>query len=142
MSVGGMKVKKLYIINDGAEDVDMLITAVLLHPNDYRLVRAMCGDEEVDLVWGYHEECLDLLEFEVRARKRDLYNVVYDLYHVDAVGKAVMFNMIFVAETNKGEYVEFSITDVRNWMWEEFVEEWGEEEDEYGSEEVSEVERV
>jgi len=139
-----MLVKKLYIINDGTDDIDMLITAVLLHPNDYKLVRAMCGSSEVDLVWGYHEECLDLLEFEVKGRKRDLYDVAYDIYGVDAKERANLFDMIFVAETEEGEYIEFDIADVRNWMWEEFVEEVEEwkEEDENNSEEMAEAEVV
>jgi hypothetical protein len=125
-----MLIKKLYVVNDGADDLDMLVMSILMHPNDYKLVRAMCGDREVDVVWGYHEECLDVLEFEVVGRKRDLYDVAYDLYGVDGKGKADLFDMIFVAETDDGEYVEFGINDVRGWMWEEFVEELEELEEE------------
>jgi len=119
----GMKVRKLYVMNDGGNNADMMFMTCLLHPFDYRFVKATCGDHEVDVVMGYHEECIDELEFEVIARKRDLYDVMYDLYGVDATGKVDMYDMIFVAETDDGEYVEFSIKDVRNLMWEEFLEE-------------------
>ena len=130
----GMKVRKLYIVNDGAENVDMLITATLLNPTDYRFVRAMCNGREVrDVLQGYHEGCLDLVEFEVWGRERDLYDVAYDLYYIDSMERANLFNMIFVVETEEGEYVEFSIVDIRNWMLDEFVEEaegvWGEEDE-------------
>jgi hypothetical protein len=118
-----MKVKRLYVVNDGANNIDMMYVSCLLHPFDYKLVRARCGDHEVDVVMGYHEECIDELEFEVTARMNDLYNVMYDLYGVDGTGKVDMYDMIFVAEADDGEYVEFSIADVRKLMWEEFVEE-------------------
>jgi hypothetical protein len=143
MRGGDMKVKRLYIVNDGVENVDMLITSLLLHPADYEFVRAECNGREVrNLLWGYYNGCLDLVEFKVVARTRDLYDVAYDLYRVDSTERVNMFDMIFVVETEEGEYMEFSITDVRNWMWSDFIEEvaeiWEEDEDE-GEEEVTEV---
>jgi hypothetical protein len=62
------------------------------------------------------------------------------LYGVDGKGKADLFDMIFVAETEGGEYVEFGINDVRGWMWEEFVEEVEELEEEIDEIDESEEE--
>jgi hypothetical protein len=129
MSVEDVKIKKLYIVNDGADDIDMLFMSCLLHPFNYRLEKAVCSGREVNVVMGYHEECIDELEFEVIGRKRTLYDVMYDLYIVDAKGRVAMADMIFVAEIDNDEYVEFDIGVVREMMWDDFVEEELEEED-------------
>jgi len=133
VSVRSMQVKRLYVVNDGSADLDMLLTYCLLHPMDYRFVKGRCGDHEIESVRAaYHEECIDELEFEVikSVYKRDLYDVAYDLYGVDGTGRIDMSNMIFVTEVDDG-YVEFSIADIRKWMWDEFVEEMeGDEEEE------------
>ena len=120
-----MKVRRLYVVKDDAEDIDMLMVHCLLHPFDYKLVRAVCGSSEsTDVRVMYHEECIDRLENEVTRSEhtRKLYDVMYDLYGVDGMGKAYMGGMIFVAETDGGEYVEFSINDVHDVMWNELVE--------------------
>jgi len=115
-------VKRLYIVNDGADDMDMLFMSCLLHPFDYKLVGARCGGREVNVVMGYHEECIDELEFEVIGKKRELDDVMYDLYGVDAKGGVAMADMIFVAKTDNGEFIEFDIGVVREMMWDDFVE--------------------
>ena len=120
----GMEVRKLYIVKDGSTDLDMLLTACLLHPFDYKLRRATCGGREVDVRAAYHEECIDEVEFEVARGEhtKTLYDVMDDLYRLDGTERVDLFNMIFVAEADSGEYIEFSINDVRNFMWEEFAE--------------------
>ena len=135
-----MKVKKLYVVKDGGVDLDMLLTACLLHPFDYKLERAVCGDREVDVQAAYHEECIDELEFRVTRseRTRTLYNVMDDLYGLDGTGRVDLSDMIFVAETDDGEYIEFSINDIRNFMWEEFAEVEEELEEESEDEEFEE----
>jgi len=135
--VRDIEVRKLYVVKDDAEDIDMLILSHLLHPFDYKLVRVACSGREVkDVIMAYHEECIDELEFEVIKNKRTLYDVMYDLYGIDSKEKVYMRGMIFIAETNEGEYVEFSISDVHDIMWDDFVEveeelEEEEEEDEW-----------
>ncbi|MCI4407686.1 MAG: hypothetical protein JHC26_01250 [Thermofilum sp.] len=105
--------------------MDMLMVHCLLHPFDYKLVRAVCGSREsTDVRVMYHEECIDRLEYEVTRSEhtRTLYDVMYDLYGVDSAEKAYMRGMIFVAETDEGEHIEFSINDVHNVMWDDWVE--------------------
>ena len=114
-----MIVKKLYVVNDGDNDLDMLLVSCLLHPMDYKFVKGWCGDHEFKSVGAaYYEECIDGLEFEVikSVYKSDLYNVAYDLYNINCTGKVDMRNMIFIAEVDDG-YVEFRIIDVKKWMW-------------------------
>jgi len=137
-----MKVKKLYVVKDGGTDLDMLLTACLLHPFDYKLEKARCGDNEVDVQAAYHEECIDELEFRVTRSEhtRTLYNVMYDLYGLDGTERVNLSDMIFVAETDSGEYIEFSIRDVHKLMWEELAE--VEEELEEESEDIVEVEEL
>jgi hypothetical protein len=132
------KVKKLYVVRDDAEDIDMLMVHCLLHPFDYRLVKATCnGHESRDVRALYHEECIDGLEYEVTRSEytRTLRSVMDDLYYVDGTGKANMRGMIFIVENDSGEYIEFDMNDVHNVMWQEFAEveeELEEEEEEEG----------
>jgi hypothetical protein len=134
------KVKKLYVVRDDAEDIDMLMVHCLLHPFDYRLVKATCdGHASRDVKVLYHEMCIDRLEYEVTRSEytRTLGSVMDDLYYVDSTGKAYMRGMIFVAETDSGEYIEFNMNDIHNVKWQEFaeaeeeLEEEAEEEEEY-----------
>jgi hypothetical protein len=119
------RVRKLYVVRDDAEDIDMLMVHCLLHPFDYKLVRAVCGGSKSrDVRALYHEECIDELVYEVTRSEhtRTLYNVMYDLYGVDSKGKAYMRGMIFVAETDGGEYIEFDMNDVHDVIWQDLVE--------------------
>jgi len=120
-----MRIKKLYIVNDGAADIDMLMTSCLLNPLNYRLVKGMCkGHEFEDVKVAFHEECIDEVEFEVY--KRSLRDVIDDLHYVDT-NNVDMGNMIFVAETKDGKYIEFRRSEIRDIIWQEFVEEFVEE---------------
>ena len=127
--------RRLYIVNDGASDIDMLLVSCLLNPMDYKVVGGRCGDDGIeDIGVAYYEHCIDEVEVEVDGRP--LYHVVDDLDGVDSTGRVDMGNMLFIAETERGEYVQLDILTIRRIMWQEFaeVEEELEEEDE---EEVS-----
>ena len=41
-----MNVRKLYIVNDGVNDVDMLLVSCLLNPMDYAVTKGRCGSAE------------------------------------------------------------------------------------------------
>jgi hypothetical protein len=128
----GVKAIRLYVVKDDAEDVDMLLFHSLLSPFDYKFVKAVCDDNEFrDVRMMYHKLCVDEIEYEVVTHINDLYDVAYDLYIVDATNRVFMTGMIFVVETEEGEYVELSIADINNWMLEEFVEEAWVEDDDY-----------
>jgi hypothetical protein len=125
-SVNWDKVKKLYVVKDDAEDIDMLMVHCLLHPFDYRLVKATCnGHVSKDVRVLYHEMCIDRLEYEVTRSEytRTLNNVMDDLYYVDNEGKANMRNMIFIAETDSGEYIQLDINAIHDIKWQELEEE-------------------
>jgi len=120
-----MQIKKLYIVNDGAADIDMLMTSCLLNPLNYRLIKSMCKNHEFeDVRAAFHEKCIDEVEFEVY--KRSLRDVIDDLHYVDT-NNVDMGNMIFVAETKDGKYIEFRRSEIRDIIWQEFVEEFVEE---------------
>jgi len=123
-----MEVKKLYVVKDGGYDLDMLLTHCLLHPIDYKLVRAECGGHESGSVRAmFHEECIDLLEYEVikSSHKRMLENVANDVYYgVYLSGRVDMRNILFVAETVDGEYVQFDMKTIDGIKKKELEEEW------------------
>jgi len=126
-----MDIRKLYIVNDGVNDIDMLLVSCLLNPMDYKVVGSRCGSAEFKSVdVAYHEYCIDEVEVEVDGRP--LHYVIDDLEQIDATGKVDMTDMIFVAETDDGRYVEMDILTIREMEWQEFaeVEEELEEEDE------------
>jgi len=120
-----MEVKKLYVVKDGGYDLDMLLTHCLLHPLDYKLVRAECsghGSESVRAM--FHEECIDVLEYEVvkSSHKRTLDWVIYDVY--DYVAKWINADgVVFVAETVDGEYVQFDMKTIGEIKQKELEEE-------------------
>jgi hypothetical protein len=120
------RVRKLYVVRDDAEDIDMLMVHCLLHPFDYRLVKATCdGHVSRDVRALYHEMCIDRLEYEVTRSEytRTLYYVMDDLYGVDGKGKANMRGMMFIVETDGGEYVQFDINTIHDIKWQEIEEE-------------------
>ena len=146
VSVRGMQVKRLYVINDGAEDVDMAVVGGLLTAMGYGLVKYRCyrWDQDLERCEGgecdYVEMmmdriCIDEAVFEIDCDigdedgmvfldvSCDLDNVFDDLYYIDTTGKANMSDMIFIAEVGDNEYVEFEIRDVRNVVWGGIVEE-------------------
>ena len=110
------RVSKLYVVNGGADDIDMLLVHCLLHPFDYQLVRAMCGDSEVDVHVGYHEECLDMLEYRVARswHTRKLDYVLDDVYYAATNERVDASKLLFVVETEDGEYVVFDVEALRN----------------------------
>jgi hypothetical protein len=125
-----MLVRRLYIVNDGASDIDMLLVSCLLNPMDYEVVGGRCGDDEFRSVGvAYYEHCIDEVEVEVDGRP--LWRVIEDLDYIDRTGKVDMTDMIFVAETDDGRYVQMDMLTIRRMMWQEFaeVEEELEEED-------------
>jgi hypothetical protein len=111
-----MIVKKLYVVKDGGYDIDMLLTHCLLNPIDYKQVRAECRGHESESVRAmFHEECIDLLEYEVikGEHKRTLNNVADDIYYgVYLSGRVDMRSILFIAETEDGEYVQFDMKTV------------------------------
>jgi hypothetical protein len=119
------RVVKLYVVNDGVDDIDMMLLTCLLHPFDYKLTRAVCCDREVNVVMAYHEESIDLLEFEVvkSYHMRWLWNVINDLNDVSRNERINMKGMLFIAETEDGEYVVFDIETVWRIMWQELEDE-------------------
>jgi len=126
-----MDVRKLYIVNDGVNDIEMLLVSCLLNPMDYRIVGGRCGDDRIENIGiAYYERCIDEVEVEVDGRP--LWRVVEDLDYIDSTGKVDMTDMIFVAETDDGGYVQMDTLTIRKMMWQEFadVEEELEEEDE------------
>ena len=129
-----MNVRKLYIVNDGVNDIDMLLVSCLLNPMDYAVTKGRCGSDEFKSVGAaYHEHCIDEVEVEVDGRP--LHYVIDDLEQIDATGKVDMTDMIFVAETDDGEYVQMDILTIREMGWQE-LEEVEEELGEEGEEEV------
>jgi hypothetical protein len=126
-----MNIRKLYIVNDGTNDIDMLLVSCLLNPMDYKVVGGRCGDDEIKSIGvAYYEHCIDEVEMEVDGRP--LWRVIDDLDYIDGTGKVDMTDMIFVAETDDGRYVQMDILTIRRMTWQEFaeVEEELEEEDE------------
>jgi hypothetical protein len=125
-----MLVRRLYIVNDGASGIDMLLASCLLNPMDYKVVGGRCGSAEYKSVGAaYYEHCIDEVEVEVDGRP--LWRVIDDLEEIDNTGRVDMTDMIFVAETERGEYVQLDILTIRNMSWQEFeeIEEELEEED-------------
>jgi hypothetical protein len=115
-----MLVRRLYIVNDRVNDIDMLLVSCLLNPMDYKVVGGRCGDDEFRSVGvAYHEHCIDEVEVEVDGRP--LYRVIDDLDNVDVTGKVDMDNMVFIAETEHGEYIQLDIKTIRRMMWQEFA---------------------
>jgi hypothetical protein len=97
---------------------------------DYEVVGGRCGGHEFRSVGAaYYEDCID--EVEVGVDGRPLWRVIDDLDGVDSTGRVDMGNMVFIAETERGEYVQLDILTIRRMMWQEFaeVEEELEEED-------------
>ncbi|MCI4407994.1 MAG: hypothetical protein JHC26_02795 [Thermofilum sp.] len=130
MTVFG-KIRRLYVVNDDAEDVDMAVVSGLLSAMGYKLVRYECSrwDQDWERCEGnecdYIEMemgriCIDEIEFRVGD---DLDSVIYDLHYVDTTGKANIGNMLLIAEINDKEYVHIERNDVINYVWGNFVEE-------------------
>ena len=121
-----MEVEKLYVIKDGGHDLEMLLTHCLLHPIDYKLVRAECGGHvSGDVRAMFHEECIDLLEYEVikSSHKRTLDWVIHDVY--DYVAEWINVDgVVFVAETVDGKYVQFDMKTIDGIKKKELEEEW------------------
>jgi len=116
-----MDIRKLYIVNDGVNDIEMLLVSCLLNPMDYKVVGGRCGDDEFRSVGAaYYEHCID--EVEVKVDGRPLWRVIEDLDYIDATGKVDMTDMIFVAETDDGKYVQMDILTIREMEWQEFEE--------------------
>ena len=141
-----MLVRKLYIVNDGAEDVDMAVVSGLLTAMGYGLVEYRCyrWDRDLERCEGgecdYVEMmmdriCIDEAVFELDCDiddeddmvpldvSCDLDDVFDDLYYIDTTKKANMTDMIFVAELGSDEYVELGIKDVNDVVWRGIVEE-------------------
>jgi hypothetical protein len=116
-----IEVKRLYIVDDGASDLDMMLVSLMLRPN-YRVVKVRCGNREVnDVREAYYNNCvIDEVELEVSNDTLD--GVIEDLHFIDTMEKVEMFNMIFIVEIDDG-YVELDIKDIRKFIWEEFIEE-------------------
>jgi hypothetical protein len=142
-----MKVKKLYIVNDDAEDVDMAVVGGLLSAMGYGLVEYRCYryDQDLERCEGgecdYVEMlmdrvCIDEIEFETDCNADnedgvvhlniscDLDDVIDDLYYVSTTKKADMGGMIFVIETVDGEYVELDYNSIVGKVMKDFIEEW------------------
>jgi hypothetical protein len=116
-----MLVKRLYVVNDGAGDLDMMLLPHLLPP-DYEVVGVLCGRWFLrDVRKAYYSNCV-IEEVEIAVDNATLDDVITDLHYIDSTEKVDMFDMIFVAEVEDG-YVELSINDIRKYMWEEFEEE-------------------
>jgi hypothetical protein len=158
----GMKVRKIYVVNDGAEDVDMAVVGGLLTALGYGLVKyrcyrydqdwERCEGNECDYIEMLMDRiCVDEMEFEANCEVIaygdetnveiwcELDDVIDDLNYIITTGKANMRDMLFIAEVDDG-YVELDYNSIVGKVLEDFVEEWGEEEDEL--EGVSEVEVI
>jgi len=128
-------VKKLYVVNDGAGDIDMMLVSLML-PLYYRVDRVVCSSGEFrDVREAYHKGCI-IEEVELEVVKGTLGDVIDDLYRVDATNRVFMSDMIFIVELESGEYVELDIGVINSIMWDDFVEveeelEEEEEEDEW-----------
>jgi hypothetical protein len=154
-----MRVKRLYVVNDGAEDVDMavvggLLTALGYGPVEYRCRRynqywERCEGGECDYAEMLMDRiCVDEMEFEANCEVDndegmwetwcELDDVIDDLNYIITTGKADMRNMLFIAEIDDG-YVELDYDSIMLKVLKDFVEEWSEEENEDGLEEVSKV---
>jgi len=141
-----MKVRKLCMVNDGAEDVDVAVVSGLLTAMGYGLVEyrcyrwiqdlERCEGGECDYVEMMMDRiCIDEAVFETDCNTGneddvvllnvscDLDDVVNDLYYIDTTRKANMTDMIFVAEVGDNEYVELGIKDVSDVVWRGIVEE-------------------
>jgi hypothetical protein len=118
----GMQVRNLYIVNDGASDIDMLLVSCMLNPMDYNVIKGRCGDHEFESVGAaYYEECIDEIEVEVDGRP--LGRVINDLYNIYGTYRVLMEDIIFVAETEHGEYIQFGRREILDIEEEEFEEE-------------------
>ena len=107
-----MIVKKLYIVNNGDDDLDALLVSCLLNPMDYAVVGGWCnGDEFRSVGAAYYEECIDGVEVEVDGRPFG--RVLNDLYSIYLTGRVDMRNLIFIAETGYGDYIQFGFKEVR-----------------------------
>jgi len=111
-------VRKLYIVNDGAENIDMMLVPLMLPPY-YRVVRV--NDEIEDVREAYHKGYI-IKEVELEVVRGVLDDVIDDLYRVDATDRVFMDDMIFIAELESSEYVELYINVINDIMWEDFVE--------------------
>jgi hypothetical protein len=106
-----MIVRKLYIVNNKADDIDMLLVSCLLNPMDYRIIKGRCYEHEFKSVGAaYHEDCIDEVEVEVDGRP--LGRVINDLYNIYATGRVNMDKIMFIAETEHGEYLQFGVNEI------------------------------
>jgi hypothetical protein len=120
-----MLVRKLYIVNNFANDIDMLFASCLLDSTSYKVVVSRCGDREFGNVnVAYHRACIDEIEVDVNGKQLD--DVIRDLYEIDQAGRVWIGDMIFIAETEYGEYIQLELPEIVD------VEE-GEEEDDDSS---------
>jgi len=139
-----MWVRKLYVVNDGAEDVDVAVVGGLLTAMGYRLVEYKCYRYDQDLQrcegneCDYIEEmmdriCIDEAIFELGCFDNDdgwvslnvscdLDDVIDDLYYINTTKKVDMSDMMFVAEVEDG-YVVFNGNDIIGKVVRDFVEE-------------------
>jgi hypothetical protein len=144
-----MKVRRLYVVNDGAEDVDMAVVGGMLVAMGYRYLRYEC--DRLRMEWeGYGEDlyayeeyvmdriCVDEMVFEANG---DIDDIIDDLYYITTTKKADMKDMLFIAEVDDG-YVELDYDSIVGKVMKDFVEEWSEEEDENKSGGVVEVEVI
>jgi len=111
-------VRKLYIVNDGVGDLDMMLVPLMLPPY-YRVVRV--NGEARDIREVYHGGYV-IKEVELEVVKGTLDDVIDDLYRVDATNRVFTSDMIFIAELESGEYVELHIRVINDIMWNDFVE--------------------
>ena len=123
-------VKKLYVVNDDAEDVDMAVVGGLLSAMGYELVRYVCSrwDQALERCEGGecdHIEmlmdriCIDAAEINANC---DLDDVIYDLHYIDTTKKANIGSMLFIAEINDKEYIHIERDEIINYVWNKFVE--------------------
>jgi len=107
-----MRVKKLYIVNNEGDDLDVLLVSCLLNPMDYDVVGGWCGEDELkDVGAAYYEECIDGVEVEVDGRPFG--RVLNDLYNVYLTGRVDMKSLMFIAGTERGDYIQFGLKEIR-----------------------------
>jgi hypothetical protein len=118
-----MVVKRLYIIGKEDDDIEVLLMACLLNPMDYKVVKGRCGGDESESVGAmYYEYCIEEVEVEVDGRPFG--RVLGDIYNIYLTGRVNMDKLTFIAETERGEYLQFGINEVIDVMESEDEEEW------------------
>jgi hypothetical protein len=133
MMVRDMFVKRLYVVNDDAEDVDMAVVSGLLSAMGYEHIRYVCRRYDQDLQRCEGGECdhiemlmdricIDEMEFKANV---DLDDIIDDLDYVDTTKKADIGGMLFIAEVEDG-YVYLERDDIINAKWKNIVEEFEE----------------